>query len=75
MLSTMAFRKPAAPYVGWLLIQSCYFRFINGTMFAYVLSIFFAPGFECCIDKYRCMHIVVAESKGLTVVDYIFLLM
>ena len=31
---------------------------------------FFAPGFECFTGKSGFMHIVVAEAKKLTVVDY-----
>ena len=31
---------------------------------------FFATGFECFSEKYGCMHVVVAGTKKLTVIDY-----
>ena len=32
---------------------------------------FFAPGFECLVEKFGCVYIVVAEAKKLIVVDYL----
>ena len=31
----------------------------------------FAPGFECFVEKYGCIYIVVAEAKKLAVINYL----
>ena len=32
---------------------------------------FFAPGFECFVEKSGCIYIVVAEEKKLAVIGYL----
>ena len=57
----------------WLIIKTIFFllgpewdkvciRFIN--------IYFFAPGFECFSEKSGCMHVVIADEKKFTVIDY-----
>ena len=40
---------------------------MNGTKFAYVYRFL---DFQCFIENYGCMHIIVAEAKKLTIIDY-----
>ena len=34
----------------------------------------FATGFECFVEKFGCMYIIVAEANKLTVIDYLIYL-
>ena len=60
-------------YGCWLITEAIFFLLGHEWDKASICFIdiwFFAPGFECLFEKYKCMYIFVAEAKNLAVIDY-----
>ena len=69
----MAFMKPAVTYVGRTLRRSYFCWVMNGTKFAYVLSIyvFLRQVLSVLLKSTDACKFVVEEAKMLTVIDYL----
>ena len=52
--------------------SSCWVHEWDKVSICFIDIFFFAPGFECFVEKSGCMYIVVAEGKNLAVIDYLF---
>ena len=58
----------------WLIIEAILFLLGHewGKVCICLINIwFFAPGFECFVEKSGCMYVVAAEVKKLVVIDYL----
>ena len=61
-------------YRRWLIIEAIFFLLghkWDKVCICFIGIWFFEPGFECFVEKSRCMYIVVAEANMLTVIDYL----
>ena len=57
----------------WLIIETILFLLVpewEKVCICFINVYFFAPGFDFFTEKYTCIHVVIAEAKNFTVVDY-----
>ena len=60
-------------YRCWLIIETIFFLLVpewDKVCIRFINIYFFAPGFECFAEKSGCMHVVIADEKKFTVIDY-----